>query len=95
MSEWISVKDRLPVPCKQVCVVWVNHRPEPYYKGIKDMPFVSTAVWYDGEWYWWSELIEELLAEYGARVGIPIDSGIEITHWMPLPVPPKEVITHE
>lgn len=43
MSEWISVKDRLPDKLEPVNIVWVNREPEPYYSHIKDKPFVANA----------------------------------------------------
>lgn len=88
-DRWISVNDALPEPYTQVIVTWVNHMPAPYYSHIKDKPFVATAVWYCGAWYWWNDLIEDMLKEYGERGGYPVDSAIEVTHWMPLPKPPE------
>lgn len=91
-TKWISVKDRLPEENKAVNIVWVNHNPPSYYQHIKDKPFVATGVYYDGNWYWWSDVIEDVIAEYGGRVDIAgmIDPDIEITHWQSLPEPPKE-----
>ena len=91
-NKWISVKDRLPKENTAVNVVWVNHNPKSYYAHIKDKPFVATGVYYDGDWYWWSDVIEDVISEYGGRVNIAgmIDPDIKVTHWMPLPEPPKE-----
>ena len=47
MSEWISVKDRLPDKLEPVNIVWVNREPEPYYSHIKDKPFVSTGYYHN------------------------------------------------
>ena len=55
MSDWISVKERLPEPWTQVIGI------------LPDGGFRVTWTYYDGSWW---------------------DSGI--THWMPLPDPPKE-----
>ena len=89
---WISVKDRLPKENTAVNVVWVNRNPVRYYAHIKDKPFVATGVYYDGDWYWWSDVIEDVISEYGGRVNIAgrIDPDIEVTHWMPMPELPKE-----
>ena len=57
MSEWISVKDRLPEPWVEVLV----------YRG-EDWTVVSCEVDTNGKWLHF----------------------FNITHWMPLPEPPKE-----
>lgn len=90
MSDWISVEDRLPEENVPVNVVWVNRCPPSYYAHIKDKPFVATAVYFRHCWYWWDANIEDYLAEYGYWKNGVIDESIEVTHWMPLPEPPKE-----
>ena len=68
MSEWISVKDRLPDPKKHpnryivACI-------EPFYKSLViDFMRYSNGVWYYD--------------------GLPTQATV--THWIPLPEPPKE-----
>ena len=88
---WISVKDRMPDENVAVNIVWVNTDPESYYKDIKDKPFVATGVYFRGEWYWWSSVVQDYLAEYGVGFTDRMDESIIVTHWMPFPEPPKEV----
>ena len=91
-TPWIPASVRLPKELEPVNVVWVNHSPEPYHQEIKDVPQKATAVYYRDQWYWWSCLCEDLLAEYGADTLDWMDSDIEITHWMPLSELPEEVL---
>lgn len=90
-TPWIPASVRLPKELEPVNVVWVNHSPEPYYQEMKDVPQKATAVYYREKWYWWSCVCEDLLAEYGMNETDKVDDDIEITHWMLLPEPPKEV----
>lgn len=89
-TPWIPASVRLPKELEPVNVVWVNHRPEPYYQEMKDVPEKATAVYYREKWYWWSCVCEDLLAEYGTNETDQVDDAIEITHWKPLPELPKE-----
>ena len=91
-TRWIPCSERPPEELEPVNVVWVNHSPEQYHQEIKNVPQKATAVYYREKWYWWSCLCEDLLAEYGANTVDFVDSDIEITHWMPLPEPPEEVL---
>ena len=89
--QWISVKDRLPEKLEPVNIVWVNRKPERYYAEIKDKPFVATGYYWNDKWWWYSATCEDYLAEYGRSDVDAVDESIEITHWMPLPEPPKEL----
>lgn len=84
-NNWIPCSERLPDDLAEVNVTWINHKPEPYYDFVKDKPFTASAVYYKGDWYWYSSVCADLLAEYGKNEIDKIDDSIEITAWMPLP----------
>lgn len=83
--RWIPVAERPPEELVPVNITWVNHNPESYYEHIKDKPFTATGVYFNGQWYWWSTLCTDMLAEYGHNYSDIIDDDVEITAWMPLP----------
>ena len=85
LPDWIPVSERLPEDLVEVNVTWVNRNPESYYEPIKDKPFTTTAVYYKGEWYWYSATCVDYLGEYGRCDWNKIDEAIEIIAWMPLP----------
>ena len=90
-TTWIPVSERLPDNTDPVNITWVNHDPESYYAAIKDKPFTATGVYFNGQWYWWSTLCTDILAEYSHNYDDIIDDDIEITAWMPLPKSYREV----
>jgi hypothetical protein len=61
MSDWISVKDRLPDNATDVFVCTRGG-----YRSVR----------------WWNE------SRHGWRP--ELEEGLEVTHWQPLPEPPKE-----
>ena len=80
MDNWISVKDRLPECEKEVLIVTDN--------GI-----ITTAMYEDGKmstddsaWNWWEYRYYNSDDVYNNCV------DDKVTHWMPLPEPPKEAI---
>ncbi len=86
-QKWIPVSERLPEDGITVNVTWINKNPESYYASIKDVPFTDTAVYYNGNWYWWSSTCVDYLKEYGKNDWNLVDKGIDIVAWMPLPEP--------
>ena len=85
----IDVKDRLPEKLEPVNIAWKNTDPAPYYAGIKNKPFVGTAYYFNGKWWWFSSVCEDYLAEYGRSDADEVEEGIAITHWMPIPDLPE------
>lgn len=79
MSEWISVKDRLPDIGERVLVCAVSKNSGAPLTIITEM---SDTNWLDNrlkiELYWMPPF-QYFLSNY------------EIIHWMPLPEPPEEV----
>lgn len=90
-GEWIPVTERLPEDLTEVNITWLNREPEPYYADIKDKPFVGAGVLYKGIWHWSSATCADILREYGENCLDEIDEGIDVTAWMPLPEPYREV----
>lgn len=89
-EKWSLCDEMSPKELAPMLVTWVNHSPPEYYKHIKDMPLVDTAVYYRGGWYWWDATLIDILGEYGKDCGAElIDKDIEIIAWMPLPKPYK------
>lgn len=70
MSEWISVKDRLPEYGKDVLVCDCNSRNYISVWSLEKDTDGGTNYWEDCRGWW--------------------QSFDEVTHWMPLPEPPKE-----
>ena len=93
IDRWIPCSERLPKENVPVNITWVNRNPVSYYADIKDIPFTATGVYFEGKWYWWSSIVEDLLAEYGRtqwdRIVELMDESIEVIAWMPLPEPWK------
>ena len=84
-TRWIPCSEKMPKELEPVNITWINHNPESYYADIKDKPFTATGVYFNGQWYWWSTLCTDILAEYSHNYDDIIDDDIEITAWMPLP----------
>ena len=74
---WVRVKDRLP-ETDGIYIVTACDEGVPYGEGIWYSTVVVCAEYFKGDWVWY-----EGSQEYSLE-------GI-VTHWMPLPEPPKEV----
>lgn len=91
--EWILTSDRLPEDLEQVLITWTNTKPEPYYKEILGKNFTGAGYYYDGYWYWWSDVTDDLLKEYGNRLQFNpylMDEAIKVIAWQPFPKPLEE-----
>ena len=81
--KWISVSERLPYEMQAVNVTWKYNLPEPqHYYSAKEFPFVGTAIYYNGKWYW----------DLSPACNVPdeceeVDNDISIIAWMLLPEP--------
>ena len=95
MADWICVKDRLPKRQKRwesyIVVVNRSHYPTSSYDPC-DAPYdeeIVTTAKYDSEqkiWHLdWDEALNALMDIDDAPL-----NGDFVTHWMPLPEPPKE-----
>ena len=85
--RWIPVSEGLPKDIKPVQITWKNNDPETYYQDIKGKHFTGTAHYKDGKWYWYSDVTEDFLAEYGRCDIYEFDSAIEVVAWMPMAEP--------
>lgn len=94
MSKWIPVTEKLPETTDPVNITWVNHKPEPYYASIKDVPFTATGHYHRGKWYWYSATCQDVLDEYGRcdwdEINEETSPDVEVIAWMPLPEPYRE-----
>ena len=81
-DNWISVKDRLPDAAGYECLVYAINENT-------NQPHIFTAHTGYGEPGWWTGNVH-----YMAKTKNPSDnslhSALKVTHWMPLPEPPKE-----
>ena len=90
IPRWIPVNERPPEELAEVNIAWMNTAPAPYYDFIKGKTFTGSAVYYKGQWFWYSAVCRDYLSEYGFSPNDSMDDAIKVTHWMPLPEPPKE-----
>lgn len=101
MADWISVKDRLPEPEKDVLISWKLWNgtlcvSTAFYENGKITTEDSDYAWNDE--YDWADYDEEkdayIIPEgWFESVRFAEEFGVVdrvVTHWMPLPEPPKE-----
>ena len=74
MPKWNSVEERLPESGKESLVL-ICYRNRNY----PAHPGVVDSCYYDGR-----------MAECGVREFERINEPLYVTHWMPMPLPPKE-----
>ena len=99
MNNWISVKDRLPEGEKEVLIVTENGViTTAMYEDGKMSTDDSAWNWYDMDFDYDDENDKYIICEgwweyrhytYGDVYNNCVDD--KVTHWMPLPEPPKEV----
>ncbi len=87
MSEWISVKDRLPEPDQGVLVFTITIETYGKHKEKKKIYRNIYYGYHDGE-EWLTSYCHGCEYIYKINEKFP-EEFIEVTHWMPLPEPPK------
>ena len=80
VQEWISVKDRLPEDSGYYLVVYRDK-----YNGSISIAFDMYVKCNVGEW-WESEFACDITKQFLWAAKLQEQ---EVTHWMPLPLPPK------
>lgn len=87
MSNWISIEDKLPEEYTAVQVFYqADLNGEP-------VTFISFATYKKGEWYLIDDFFGGYVLDvfYGTYEATDVIDGFEVTHWTPLPEPPKGV----
>jgi hypothetical protein len=97
--KWISIKDRVPKNNNRVIICSmsaINDYGYPYnYTDACEMGFYEDGKWYSDTKF---DILEEKIMKIFTRKKMtPIDAECwfcapDVTHWMPLPKPPKEII---
>lgn len=83
--EWISVNEKEPqIPC----LVW-NEQPDGGFGGV-ELTKEVTRITAKGNTYYLSDSTSLFIASLRQEVLQGIENCTHITHWMPLPQPPKE-----
>lgn len=77
MSEWISVKDRLPDPDEKVIV----------YNAENEGTFFARRI--ESDFECWDAVTREFVNWRWIPYGYTCITLESVTHWMPLPKPPE------
>ena len=87
MDEWISVKKDLPKNSRSVFILEmdaINDYAFPYrYEDAVEKGFYENGQWF---YEWWDDDRYEKAEKHKAGDF----KANDVTHWMPLPEPPKE-----
>ncbi|MEG2621440.1 MAG: DUF551 domain-containing protein [Clostridia bacterium] len=99
MSEWVSVKDKLPGRngkgdnfAEYIVNVVDSHYPTSTYDSC-DAPYsreYATSALYDYEQKIWHLQRGEMSLNALVQIEDSPLNGLFISHWMPIPEPPKE-----
>lgn len=88
MSRWISTDVRLPEDYTEAIITFANVNPVPYYEHIKGIPMTGFAIYFMGQWRWWSPTGVDILKEYGkGAVGGMMSDDIKVIAWQQMPEP--------
>lgn len=82
-DEWISVKDRLPDPDEKVIV----------YNAENEGTFFARCI--ESNFECWDAVTREFVNWRWVPYGYICITLESVTHWMPLPKPPKETYNDE
>ena len=81
MNEWISIEDRLPESDDWVLISYVDESDSR----LRFVPSVGELR--NGKWITLESEIDSINRK--DKVDFEKDYLVKVTHWMPLPLPPK------
>lgn len=83
-SKWISVEDRLPLPCVEL----ERGQHVSWEVGDTEHLLVQTSEGQTTAWY--SHETKEWIVSYHLATSAPMTGDYAVTHWQPLPKPPTK-----